>query len=80
MQLLGKISFPLYLVQYPVFISFTSWMIAFAAAHSGIDMQAAMTIGVISLAVCLVAAFLFLPVEWLTKWIGTKAVSVLYNP
>jgi peptidoglycan/LPS O-acetylase OafA/YrhL len=69
---LGDLSFPLYLVQFPVIISFTSTAIIFAAAHVGINITSIFAIGSASLAICFICAFLFMPVEKFTRYIGKQ--------
>jgi len=66
-RFLGRLSFPLYLVQFPVLISLTSGLIV--RAHEASALSTAMVWGVslASLLACLVAAILFEPVERLTK-------------
>jgi peptidoglycan/LPS O-acetylase OafA/YrhL len=79
-RLLGKLSFPLYLVQFPVLVSFTSWAIVFAQAHGGLALPAVWTIALASLALCLVAAAAFLPVEQATRWVGERISRRLVAP
>jgi peptidoglycan/LPS O-acetylase OafA/YrhL len=74
---LGVISFPLYLVQFPVIVSFTSGAIVYQSKRGAISASDVWAIGTMSLAVCFVAAWLFLPVEVFTKWVGDRLVSRL---
>jgi peptidoglycan/LPS O-acetylase OafA/YrhL len=65
-RFLGRISFPLYLVQFSVLITFTSAAIVFADKHMGLDWRSASVISALSIAVSLLASVLFLPVEQMT--------------
>ncbi len=71
---LGKISFPLYLVHFPIIISLTSFLIVFAKSHAALTAGTAFAIAVLSVAASIGAAVLFLPVEALTqrvcRWTG----------
>jgi peptidoglycan/LPS O-acetylase OafA/YrhL len=69
-RLLGKLSFPIYLMQFPVLISFTSWAIMFASTHGGLTLPVIWAIGLVSLLVCFAGAWLFLPVEAATRRVG----------
>lgn len=69
-SLLGRLSFPLYLVQYPVIVSLTCAMVVRYAARETIGVESALLVVLVSLAVCLVAATAFLPIELLTKRVG----------
>ena len=75
-KMLGRVSFPLYLVQFPVLISFTSGAIVFATAHGGLASGIVYLIAGSSVAVCLVSAVLFEPVEIFTKWFGQRLVEL----
>jgi len=74
-RLLGRLSFPLYLIQFPVLISLTSYAICFAAAHAALHGWVLAAIPALSLLVCLAAAWAFMPVEWLTRWVGNCLVA-----
>lgn len=78
-QFLGKISFPLFLVQFPVIVSFTSYLIILAAQHGGLH-EASGAIAASSLAVAILAAVVFEPVEGLTKasckWVLGSAIKL----
>ena len=69
-QMLGKISFPLYLVHYAIMVSLTTAMISAVFKHGYLDQKAAFGIIVASTVFALVCARVFLPVERLTKWVG----------
>ena len=77
-RLLGKLSFPLYLVQFPVIVSLTSWLIV--RAGTGLTAGAALGIAVVSLATALVAAAAFEPVEILTKRVGHLLAQAFVAP
>ncbi len=79
-RLLGKLSFPIYLVQFPVLVSFTSWAILFASAHGGLTLQAIWSIALASLLICFAGAALFLPVEWATRRAGAWVSGRLMAP
>jgi peptidoglycan/LPS O-acetylase OafA/YrhL len=73
---LGRISFPLYLVQFPILVSVTSFAIVHVGrAQLASSPVAAATIAMVSFILCIVAAHLFLPVEVLTGKIGNLAVE-----
>jgi peptidoglycan/LPS O-acetylase OafA/YrhL len=74
---LGRISFPLFLIQFPVIISITSALILVAGNHIT-TMPATMTGGIaaLSVVVTLVAATLFEPVERITGVIGNRVLAV----
>lgn len=60
---MGQISFPLYLVQYAVMVSFSAQLILWANANGTLNVGSAYAIAAASTAVCLLAATLFLPIE-----------------
>jgi peptidoglycan/LPS O-acetylase OafA/YrhL len=68
-RFLGKISFPLYLVQFSVLISFTSAAIVFANAHGGLNWFSISIISALSIIVGLLASIIFLPIEQMTHMI-----------
>jgi peptidoglycan/LPS O-acetylase OafA/YrhL len=74
---LGKISFPLYLVQFPIIISITSFAICYARRGGELTPPGMITIASVSLFACLGAAVVFEPVERLTRWVGNVTASVL---
>jgi peptidoglycan/LPS O-acetylase OafA/YrhL len=69
-QFLGRISFPLYLVQFAVIIGPLSAAIGYAEAHGGLDRPLSYFIGLAAVALVIGAAWLFLPVERLTARVG----------
>jgi peptidoglycan/LPS O-acetylase OafA/YrhL len=78
-RMLGAISFPLYLVQFPVFLSITSLCIVLLAKNDTISTRSALAIGIFSILACLFFAFLFMPIEFITAWIGKKIANVLLS-
>ncbi len=75
-QFLGKISFPLYLVQFPVIVG-PMCMVLVAAENRGMfDRPMAYAIGVGTLALTIAVAWAFLPVERLTAKIGAALVRL----
>lgn len=62
-QWLGRVSFPLYLLQIVVITVFTSGLIVLAGAVHLLNLWTALGIAAVSLAACLAAARLFMPVE-----------------
>jgi peptidoglycan/LPS O-acetylase OafA/YrhL len=83
-QWLGRISFPLYLLQIVVITVFTSGLIVLFDAVHILTLWTALGIAVASLVACLVAAHLFLPVERfaiaLSAQIGGRAPVVARVP
>jgi peptidoglycan/LPS O-acetylase OafA/YrhL len=65
-QFLGRISFPIFLIQFPVIISLTSWLIVRAGVHAEYS-RISLWIFLCSLMTCVIAALLFEPVEHFTK-------------
>jgi peptidoglycan/LPS O-acetylase OafA/YrhL len=74
---LGRLSFPLYLVQFPFLVSLTSFAICYAKSYGEITPPSMLTIAVASIAGCLLAAYAFEPVERLTHWIGNRTAALL---
>ncbi len=70
---LGRVSFPLYLVHFPVIASFTSGLVVLTHAHGTFGPTAIWLIALGSVALSLLGAVLFLPVETLTARIGDLA-------
>jgi peptidoglycan/LPS O-acetylase OafA/YrhL len=77
---LGKISFPLYLVHFPVIVSFTSVSIVVVQAHGGLTAPWIVAIALASAALSVAAAAAFGPVEvltrWICDWVGTFVLPV----
>jgi len=74
---LGRISFPLYLIQFPVLLSATSWLIVRAGAAGPPSLFAIWGISLASVAGCLLAAIAFSPIETLTRRLGDALVAVV---
>jgi peptidoglycan/LPS O-acetylase OafA/YrhL len=70
-QFLGKISFPIYLVQLPVIVAITSYLIVWSQRNEMLSEQFTPWI-IISLSTtcCILAAIIFEPVEIFTKKVG----------
>jgi peptidoglycan/LPS O-acetylase OafA/YrhL len=73
---LGRISFPLYLVQFPVLLSLTSGMIVAASAAGPPTLAAIWGISVASVAACLLAAIAFEPVETVARGAGDALIAL----
>jgi len=76
---LGRISFSLYLVQFPVLISVTSYAICYAGSRGGLEPWEDVAICVTSVLACLAAARAFEPVERLTRWTGNGIASMVLD-
>ncbi len=76
-RFLGRISFPLYLVHFSVFISLTSWMIIKLSDHGHLSMTDIAIICAVTIAACILSAIAFLPVERLTKQVETIVARTL---
>lgn len=74
---LGRISFPLYLVHFPVIASFTSGLVVVAHAHGILGPTMIWAIAFASAALSLLVAELFSPVEALTARIGDIACQAV---
>ncbi len=73
-QFLGRISFPLYLVQFAVIVSPLSAAIGYAERHGGLDRPLAYLIGLGAVGLTIAAAWAFLPVERFTARVGAAIV------
>jgi peptidoglycan/LPS O-acetylase OafA/YrhL len=62
-QWLGRLSFPLYLVQIWIVVSLTSWLILIADVAGYFNAWTAVAIAAVSVAACLLCARLFMPIE-----------------
>jgi len=76
---LGRLSFPLYLVQFPVLVSVTSYAICYAGSRGRLQPWEIAAISATSLLACLAAARVFDPVERLTRWIGNAIASQILD-
>jgi len=74
-QWLGRISFPLYLMQILVIVTVTSWLIIWAQAGGQLTVWTAIGIAFVSGALCIVAAWAFLPVERLALTVAARVVA-----
>jgi peptidoglycan/LPS O-acetylase OafA/YrhL len=63
---LGTISFPLYLVQFSVLISFSSFAILFLNGRSELTIPAMTAIALLTVAIGIIASIIFLPIERMT--------------
>jgi peptidoglycan/LPS O-acetylase OafA/YrhL len=75
-QFLGKISFPLYLVQFPVIIGPMCAAMVAAESRGMFDRPMAYAIGVGTLALTIAVAWAFMPVERLTARVGVALVRL----
>lgn len=62
-QFMGRISFPLYLVQFPVLASFSAQMVLWTTAEGTLTPQVAYAIAAAATVISLLVATLFLPIE-----------------
>ena len=76
-QWLGRISFPLYLLQILVIVTVTSWLVVWANAAAALSIWTAVGIALASIAACLALAWLYLPVERLALRMAALAISPL---
>jgi peptidoglycan/LPS O-acetylase OafA/YrhL len=75
-QMLGKLSFPMYLMQFVVLISLTSALLLFAAERKLLSVPIDLTIAAVSLIATLTLAILFEPIEIATRWVGNALVRL----
>jgi peptidoglycan/LPS O-acetylase OafA/YrhL len=74
---LGKISFPLYLVQFSVFVSFTSFEIVYFNTHSGLTPSAIGLIAMTTIILSLLLAYFFGIIEKMAHWASGKFASFI---
>ena len=74
---LGRISFPIFLLHFPVIVSFTSGMALLANAHGLLSPAMIWLIVLASAALCLLASRLFRPVETWAARAGNLACTVM---
>ena len=74
---LGRISFPIFLLHFPVIVSFTSGMAVLAYAHGLLSPAMIWLIVAASAGVCLAMSRLFRPVETWAARAGTLACTVM---
>lgn len=77
---LGRGSFPLYLMQWPVLLAVTSPLMLWLANSGTLSLWTASAVALVSLAATVLAAWLFLPVERLTAWSGRQLVQLTLRP
>lgn len=66
-QFLGGVSFPLFLVQFPVIVTFTSWAIVVLQGRQALGLGSAVLVALASIGVSLAAATAFQPIESFAK-------------
>ena len=66
-QFLGRVSFPLFLVQFPVIVTFTSWAIIALQGRQALSLASAAGIALLSIGLSLALATAFQPVESFAK-------------
>jgi peptidoglycan/LPS O-acetylase OafA/YrhL len=71
-QWLGRLSFPLYLIQISIIVSLTSGLIVFFGANGILTPLTALGIALVSVVACLIAAQLFMPVERFTLDLASR--------
>jgi len=71
-QWLGRLSFPLYLIQISIIVSLTSGLVVFTGANGILNPLTALGIALVSIAACLLAAQLFMPVERFTLDLASR--------
>jgi peptidoglycan/LPS O-acetylase OafA/YrhL len=74
---LGKLSFSLYLVQFPVLISLTSYAIYVVQGSNGLTPPWIWGIALTSIGMTIAMTYAFEPVEWLTRLVGNRVVALL---
>jgi len=74
---LGRISFPLYLIQFPVLLSLTSGLIVRAGHNGPLSLVTIWGIALASTAACLLAAIAFEPIEALSRNAGDRLVTAV---
>ena len=62
-QFMGRISFPLYLVQFPIIASFNAQLVIWNTANGTLTVWTAYGIAAVSTVLCVLVATLFLPIE-----------------
>lgn len=74
-QWLGRVSFPLYLLQIIVIVTVTSWLIIWANESGLLSIWMVAGIVAVSVVLCLAAAWAFLPIERLALNLAARAVA-----
>jgi peptidoglycan/LPS O-acetylase OafA/YrhL len=78
-RFLGRISFPLYLLQFPILISLTSWMIIELSIDGQLSIGRIFVIAFATVVACVVAAVLFGPVDTLTRWVEDHLTMLVFR-
>jgi peptidoglycan/LPS O-acetylase OafA/YrhL len=68
-KFMSKISFPIYLTQCALIISFSSWLVVVANAQGLLNEWTALAITIVSVILTLVVSWAFLPVETFATWV-----------
>jgi len=76
-KFMGKISFPIYLVQAALLISFSSYLVVRVNAAGQLNEWTALAIAVASVIVTLVVSWAFLPIETFATWVVKQIDRVL---
>jgi len=76
-RMLGVLSFPVYLIQYPVIITYLTWAVLTATHFTPLTPIVVTALGFSSILMSYLAAALFVPVEVFTKWVGDQTVGLL---
>lgn len=74
---LGRISFPLYLIQFPVLLSLTGALIVRAGAAGPLSLAAVWGVSLASVTACLLAAIAFEPIEAVARSAGDALVALV---
>jgi peptidoglycan/LPS O-acetylase OafA/YrhL len=77
-QFLGRISFNLYLVQFPILISASAFGLVWLETRGSLTVVTASGVAFASIAACITAAALMRPVDGLTRQVG-EAIYRLYD-
>lgn len=76
---LGKVSFPLYLIQFPFIVAVTAPLICWVHAKGALTPAAMLGISAASILGCIGVAYAFEPVERLTRWFGTRSAALVLD-
>jgi peptidoglycan/LPS O-acetylase OafA/YrhL len=76
-KFMGRISFPIYLVQAPLLISFSSYLVVRVNEAGALNEWTALAIAVASVIVTLIVSWAFLPVETFATWVVKQIDRVL---
>ena len=78
-RFLGKVSFPLYLIQFPFIVAVTAPLICYVHAKGVLTPAAMLGIAGVSIVGCIGVAYAFEPVERLTRWFGTRSAALVLD-